>query len=136
VGRPGVKLLLDTHIWLWSHLEPDKLGKKVSAALTAKGAEIWLSPISVWEFLLLVERRRIHVEGEPHAWIEDAWARAATREAALTREVAIQSRKVRVPHEDPADRFLAATAVVHDLVLVTGDANLLAGKGYATLPNR
>jgi PIN domain nuclease of toxin-antitoxin system len=49
--------------------------------------------------------------------------------------VALESRRVGVAHGDPADRFIAATANVYELVLVTSDANLLAGKGYRTLAN-
>ena len=131
-----MRLLLDTHIWLWSHLEPERLARRVSAALLAPDSEIWVSPISIWELLLLVEKRRVVVDGDPHEWIETAWLRAPTHEASLNREVAQRSRSVRVPHQDPADRFLAATAEVFDLTLVTDDQHLLRGKGYRTLANR
>jgi PIN domain nuclease of toxin-antitoxin system len=131
-----VNLLLDTHIWIWSLLAPERLAKRVSAALAAAGSDLWLSPISVWEFLLLVERGRVVVKGEPREWIETAWARAPLHEAPLNREVALRSRSVGVPHQDPADRFLAATAEVYDLALVTDDVHLLAGKGYRKLANR
>jgi PIN domain nuclease of toxin-antitoxin system len=50
--------------------------------------------------------------------------------------VALRSRRVRVEHEDPADRFLAATAEVYELTLVTADERLLRGKGFRTLANR
>ena len=52
------------------------------------------------------------------------------RQAPLNHEVAIQSRLVTLPHEDPADRFLAATAAVFELTLVTADEKLLRGAGY------
>jgi len=131
-----VKLLLDTHIWLWSLVEPERLGRRVTAALGAAGTEIWVSPISVWELLLLVEKGRVVIDGDPEDWIETAWSRAPIREAPINREVALRSRSVRVPHQDPADRFLAATAEVYDLTLVTDDRHLLRGKGYQTLANR
>ncbi len=131
-----MKLLLDTHIWLWSHVAPEKLGRRVATALLGSGTELWLSPISIWEFLLLTEKRRIVVAGDPRRWVEEALARVPMREAALNREVALQSRAVRVPQQDPADRFLAATAQVYDLALVTDDHGLLKGKGYRTFPNR
>jgi PIN domain nuclease of toxin-antitoxin system len=131
-----VRLLLDTHIWIWSHVEPERLSKKVAAALVAKDTELWLSPISVWEFLLLVERGRVTVRGDAREWVAKAAAHAPMNEAMITSEIAIRSRSVKVPHQDPADRFLAATAEVLDLVLVTADANLLLGKGYAKLANR
>jgi len=44
-----VKLLLDTHIWLWALLEPEKLARRVRDALGLGENELWLSPISVWE---------------------------------------------------------------------------------------
>jgi PIN domain nuclease of toxin-antitoxin system len=131
-----MKLLLDTHIWIWSHVAPERLGKVVTKALLAPENELWLSPISIWEFLLLAERQRLVVQGSPEAWLELAWSRTPLTEAPLNREVAVRSRSVRVPHQDPADRFIAATALVHELTLVTSDQNLLKGKGYAKLANR
>jgi PIN domain nuclease of toxin-antitoxin system len=133
-----VKLLLDTHVWLWSHAEPQRLSTRVAAALAQGGNELWLSPVSVWEFLLLADRGRVRVHQglAPRDWVEAALTRAPMRDAAMTREVAIRSRFVRVTHDDPADRFLAATAEVYDLTLVTADERLLRGKGFRTLANR
>jgi PIN domain nuclease of toxin-antitoxin system len=131
-----MKLLLDTHIWVWSHIAPERLAPDVAAALESPDNELWLSPISVWEFLLLVERGRLVLRGTAAAWVEAAWSRAPMHEAPLNREVASCSRVVKVPHQDPADRFIAATAQVHGLTLVTDDAHLLKGRGFAKLANR
>jgi PIN domain nuclease of toxin-antitoxin system len=133
-----VNLLLDTHIWLWSHVEPERLGRRVAAALVDARNALWLSPISVWEFLLLAERGRVRVRDgtAPADWVEAALSRAPMRDAPLSREVAVRSRSIRLDHEDPADRFLAATADVYELTLVTGDDRLLRGKGFRTLANR
>ena len=133
-----MNLLLDTHIWLWSHAEPERLTKRVRAALAADRNQLWLSPISIWEFLLLAERGRVRVrEGSaPPDWVEAALSRVPMHDAPLSREVAIRSRSVRLEHEDPADRFLAATADVYELTLVTADDRMLRGKGFRTLANR
>lgn len=133
-----MSLLLDTHIWVWSLTEPSRLKVAVREALADRANELWLSPISVWEFLMLAERGRVHVRGGdvPSAWVTAALASVPMHEAPLTREVAIRSRAVRLEHEDPADRFLAATADVYDLTLVTGDERLLRGTGFRTLANR
>jgi PIN domain nuclease of toxin-antitoxin system len=133
-----VNLLLDTHIWLWSHAEPERLTKRVSAALADDRNQLWLSPISIWEFLLLAERGRVRVrEGStPPDWVEAALSRVPMHDAPLSREVAIRSRSVRLEHDDPADRFLAATADVYELTLVTADDRMLRGKGFRTLANR
>ena len=131
-----MRLLLDTHIWIWSQIEPERLAARVSRALQAPDTELWLSPISVWECLLLVERGRLTLEIDAHTWIDTAWAGAGLHEAPLTRAVALRSRNVKLPHQDPADRFLAATAQVHDLTLVTDDRYLLGAKGFGKLSNR
>ena len=133
-----MKLLLDTHIWLWSHTDPDRLGKRLARALEDPSTELWLSPISVWEFLILAEKKRLHVPRgtTPPEWVDTALARVPMGEAAINREVALRSRTVALTHDDPADRFLAATADVYDLVLATADRRLLTGRGFRTMPNR
>ena len=131
-----MRLLLDTHIWVWSQLAPHRLTRKVRRALEDSGAELWLSPISVWELLLLIERRRVAVTGDPGLWVQDALRAGPFREAPLTHAVALESRRVKLPHRDPADRFLAATARVHDVALVTADARLIAARPCKLLANR
>lgn len=131
-----MKLLLDTHIWLWSLLEPERLVPRVRAELESPGAELWLSPISVWEALMLAERGRVAVGSDPAAWVEQMVRATPRREAVLTHEVAVQSRRLSLPHQDPADRFLVATAMVYDLVLVTADERLLLARAVGLLANR
>jgi hypothetical protein len=87
MGSSQVNLLLDTHIWLWSHAEPDRLSKRVAGALADDLNQLWLSPISIWEFLLLTERGRVRVRsGTPPAEVEAALSRAAMRCAAHPRD--------------------------------------------------
>jgi PIN domain nuclease of toxin-antitoxin system len=130
-----VKLLLDTHIWLWSLLEPERLGPRTRAALGDATTELWLSPISVWETLLLAERQRIHLQPDPGTWVGDQLSKGPVREAALNAEVAMVSRRLFVASNDPADRFIAATSEVYDLTLVTADARLRRVRGVSILPN-
>ena len=122
-----MKLLLDTHIWLWGLLDPDRLTPSVRRAL---------SPISVWEALILVERGRLTVKGSAAEWVEEMVQALPRREAPLTHEIAVASRQLTLSHQDPADRFLAATAKVMDLTLVTADERLLRTTEYAVLANR
>ncbi len=131
-----MKLLLDTHIWLWSLTAPDRLARKVRTQLERKGSEVWLSPISVWELLVLAERGRVRLDGEPRAWVAEALERAPLEEAALNHEVALRSREVSLPHQDPADRFLVATALTYELTLVTADETLIDARACPTLANR
>jgi PIN domain nuclease of toxin-antitoxin system len=117
-------------------LTPERLSRRVVSELESPKNELWLSPISVWEAAILAEKGRVQFDDEPRAWIGRALQRVAFKEASLTREVALQSRAVDLAHQDPADRFLAATARVLDLTLVTADRRLLRGKTFRTLANR
>ncbi len=131
-----MRLLLDTHIWLWALLEPERLAPAVAEALEDEGNELWLSPISAWELIVLVEKGRVVLDREPVRWISDVSSAVPLRDAVLTRDVAIESRRLHLPHADPADRFIAATASLFDLTLVTADDRLLALDGVRTLANR
>jgi len=129
-----VKLLLDTHIWLWSLQNSKFLGKRVAQELRNPLNELWLSPISTWEALTLHSTGRIVLPGNLAEWVTRATA--PLREAPLTHEIAIAARELRIQHQDPADRFLAATAHVLDLTLVTADVTLLGLGEISTLANR
>ena len=129
-----MRLLLDTHIFLWSLLEPESLRPEVAAALEDKSNELWLSPIVIWEVLVQAERGRVVLQPDAVTWVRRVLEKVPFREAALTQEVAIQSRLVELPHRDPADRFLAATALVYELTLVTADERLLKSPSILTLP--
>jgi len=131
-----MKVLLDTHIWLWSVAEPARLSRRIARELEDPDNEIWVSPISTWEILTLARKRKIALAIEPATWIEQSVRAAGFREAALNHEVAVQSQSVDLPHWDPADRFLAATARVYDLVLVTADERMLRSASFSSLPNR
>lgn len=128
-----MKLLLDTHIWIWSKLEPRRLGSRVRSELSNEKNELWLSPVSVWEALVLMQKGRIQVDDE-FAWVDRAAEQL--REAPLTREIVSMGLALPLGHADPADRFLAGTAKVLKLTLVTADKRLLGLGEIASLANR
>ncbi len=132
-----MRLLLDTHIWIWSVLTPEKLSKRVAKAVEDTGNELWLSPISIWELTVLVEKKRIELDDNVDSWVSRALSQTSLREAPVTNEVALEVSKLQFSHRDPADHFIAASARVFDLTLVTGDLRLLAlsTQGIATLAN-
>lgn len=131
-----MKLLLDTHIWVWSALEPKRLSRRVARQLTNPDNEIWLSPVSIWELRLLHDKGRVRLIPDAVSWIGDNLTRLKIREAPLTFEVALAISSLNLPHNDPADGFIAATAKVFGLTLVTADEQLAKLGDIAVLPNR
>lgn len=128
-----MKLLLDTHIWLWALHEPSRLSRRVREEIKNPANELWLSPVSTWEALLLNARGKIRLSANLAEWLTEATA--PLREAPFTHEIVLLAQQLPLPHRDPADRFLAATAEFMDLTLVTGDDNLLGLGTIRTMKN-
>jgi PIN domain nuclease of toxin-antitoxin system len=85
-----LNLLLDTHIWIWSKLDPKRIGKGATRELSNNDNDLWLSPVSVWEALALMQKGRIRV-GDPLVSVERAADQL--REVPLTRKLfALASR--------------------------------------------
>jgi len=130
-----LKLLLDTHILVWTVLEPRRITPRLRRLFEKTSTELWLSPVSTWEILLLTETGRIRLSSPLESWYAEVSETLALREAPLTHEVILAAREVQISHPDPADRLLAATARYYDARLVTSDERLLRGSGFATLAN-
>jgi PIN domain nuclease of toxin-antitoxin system len=128
-----LKLLLDTHVWIWLLGDTKRLGGKTLRILKSQQHEIWISPISTVEALTLHHKGRVRLPGDLTEWVANATA--GTKEAPFTHDVALACRQI--PFDlDPTDRILSATALVFDLTLVTADERLLGLGNIKTLANR
>lgn len=128
-----MKILLDTHIWLWYLLGNPKLSSALQTQISNQNNQLWLSPISIWETLILAEKRKISLVDPPEQWVITALTTLEVQEASLNYAIAIRSRTINLPHQDPADRFIAATALHYDLTLATVDKNLVTSAQIPTI---
>lgn len=129
-----MRVLLDTHVWIWQLLEPGRLSPPAATALAAPDHDLYLSPISVWETLVLARRGRLRLEPDPESWVRRALGVSPTVMVPLTHEIALRSEALDgFDRADPADRFLLATCAVEDLTLVTSDRELLRQSVVPTL---
>src|ERR1019366_3200963 len=119
-----MRLLLDTYIWIWALHSPEKLGRRVRRELGRAGNELYLSPVSIWEANHLVRRKRLRVKHGFPQWLDEVMAQVPLREAPFTFAVAADASRIELPQSDLGDVFLAATALVYDLTLVTSDQQL------------
>lgn len=126
-------LLLDTHVWLWYLLGDQHLRPRMRKLIDSSAGDCWISPITIWETGMLVARRKFSV-GEPfRSWVESSRRRLPFRQAPLNEAIALEVFDLDLAHPDPADRFLAATARVYDLKLLTADRKLLESAAVPTL---
>jgi len=131
-----MKFLLDTHIWLWSAVDPGRLTSRVRKVVSDPKNELWLCPVSIWELTLLCRKNRFRVEPDIATWAADSVAQLQISEAPLTFDVAFALAGMSFAHGDPADHFIAATAKAFDMTLVTADEHLLKIPDILVLANR
>jgi PIN domain nuclease of toxin-antitoxin system len=121
-------LLLDTHILIWLVAGDSSLSHSFLKTIeeSSRTDSILISPISLWEIGMLVEKKRIALTMDCQQWIDEVLNSPGIRLAPISAKIAILS--TRLPgtvHGDPADRILIATAHEENAVLVTADDKLL-----------
>ena len=127
MGRIEV-ILLDTHTLIWMDQDDPRLGKNARASIATEFEtdSICVSTISFWECAMLQAKQRITLPSAVDQWRSELLAKGLV-ELPLDGAIAILAAHIEGLHKDPADRFIAATAIRHDATLVTADEKLLAG---------
>lgn len=122
-----MKALLDTHIWIWWLLGSDRLSARERQALDqlARDGNAYLSAMSLWEAQMLHSKGRLSLDRSFSLWLEQAASPEIVKLLPLDVDVVIAVDRLPPEfHGDPADRLIAATARVHDLVLATHDRTI------------
>jgi PIN domain nuclease of toxin-antitoxin system len=83
--------------------------------------------------MILAEKGRVVLQPDPATWLRTVFSKVDFHEARINHEIALRSRDLRLRHQDPADRFLAATAMVYQLTLVTADRRLFGCRDISVL---
>jgi PIN domain nuclease of toxin-antitoxin system len=130
-----VRLLLDTHIWIWAATSPEKLAPRVQRELQRTRNELYLSPVSIWEARHLERRRKLRTKLDFSTWLKQVLSQMPLRDAACNFAVATSAAQIELPQSDPGDIFLAATALTFELTLVTADAHLIECSWLKSLAN-
>ncbi len=119
--------LLDTNVWLFAYLEPEKLPESVSRLFERRDVQLGLSAISLWEAAKKHQVGKLGLNQELGVWLKGAVA-LPIHVLPLTTEIVADAMGLPdFPNKDPGDELVVATARVHKLTLVTSDTKL---KGY------
>lgn len=122
-----MKYLLDTHTWIWWHMNPSKLSKKVKKLVskTDEYDELLLSAISPWEFSKLLEKKKIGISHNPEDWLKIALDMPKFRLVPLSPSIAYRSTVLPQPfHSDPGDQIIVATAREENATILTKDGRI------------
>jgi PIN domain nuclease of toxin-antitoxin system len=119
-------ILLDTQAAVWFTTDSNLLGRRSRrlADQAVSNGLLAISAISFWEIALLIAKHRLR-SIDSVGQTRDLILNAGVTELSLTGEIAILAAELEALHADPADRFIAATAIAHNATLITADERLL-----------
>lgn len=118
------RVLLDTHIVLWSQNERERLPQPVDALMALPETELIFSVASLWEISIKQSQGRMDFNVDP-AGLRNTLLKAGYIELPVRGEHTIAVASLPWIHRDPFDRMLLAQAIVEGIELVTVDADLL-----------
>ena len=118
-------IVIDTHVLIWFADGDSRLSPKLRQMMEDRPSDVLVPSICIWEALLMVERGRLTVgEDDPSTTLKGYIEKSGFVETPLTVDIAVLSRTLPFQHNDPADRFIAATAYANSAFLATYDSNL------------
>jgi PIN domain nuclease of toxin-antitoxin system len=117
----GRRYLLDTHIWLWMLVDPQRLSSAVSRVASDPSSELLLSAASAWEIAIKHRLGKLPLSEPPATFIPDRLRRSGVRALAIEHDHVVRVADLPDHHRDPFDRLLIAQAQALRVPLITVD---------------
>jgi PIN domain nuclease of toxin-antitoxin system len=119
-----VKVLIDTHCWLWLCASPERLSERTLARLAEPGTERWLSSASVWEIVIKHQLGKLSLPVHPRDFVPSRLDTTQTGVLEISAAHALRVADLPEHHRDPFDRMIVAQALVEGANLLTADRAL------------
>jgi PIN domain nuclease of toxin-antitoxin system len=116
-----VRLLLDTHVFLWSALEPHRIAAEPRAAIEARDNDVFVSVVSALEIAIKQSLGKLDLAKPAERWVPEVVRRSGLEVLPLDLASALGLRGLPWHHRDPFDRLLVAQALQAGLTVVTHD---------------
>lgn len=127
-----MRLLLDTHVWLWMLSAPERLNAATQSALADSATELWLSVASAWEVAIKHARGKLPLPDPVGDLVALSSERFGMNVLPIRLPHALTAAELPPHHNDPFDRLLIAQAQLESMTLVTAD-KLVTKYGAAVL---
>jgi PIN domain nuclease of toxin-antitoxin system len=121
-----MRLLVDTHVWLWLQVAPGRIDAATLALLADPSHDVMLSAASAWELAIKHALGRLVLPAPPAEYVPSRMSRSGISALPVLHAHALRVAELPVHHRDPFDRLLVAQAQYEGLTLVTSDRQLAA----------
>ncbi len=128
-----MRFLLDTHIWLWMQVSPERISAPVLDQLGEQENAVFLSAASSWEIAIKWALGKLPLAQAPAEYVPRCLERQGVVGLPIQHRHALHTASLPPHHRDPFDRLLVAQAQLERLTLVTADEKLAAYDGIALL---
>ena len=119
-----MRILLDTHCWLWMLVAPQRFSKSTLGILESPENELFLSAASSWEIAIKYQLGRLPLPEAPLDYVPDRMLASGVAGLPVEHRHALAVATLPPHHRDPFDRILIAQSIVESLPIVTADAIL------------
>lgn len=116
-----MKILLDTHIWLWMNLAVERLSETARAQLKDPENDLYLSAASAWEIGIKIAAGKLELPEAPERYLPSRLTKNGIQSLPILQTHALQAAALPPVHKDPFDRMLIAQAQAEQLVLMSAD---------------
>lgn len=116
-----MRVLVDTHAWLWMLAEPSRLPDRAQRALDDPATEVLVSAASSWEIAIKYQLGKLPLPEAPTTYVPDRLARSGSTPLAIEHAHVLRAGALPRHHRDPFDRLLVAQAQALGVPLVSGD---------------
>lgn len=117
-----MKLILDTHIFLWWDSEPGKLSKTALDAIEDKSNSLFVSIISIWEIQIKKDIGKLTLRLSLEEMLKEQEKTNQIRVLGLETKHIFALEELAQHHKDPFDRAIIAQAKVEDLTVISNDS--------------
>ena len=118
--------LIDTHCWLWWHIEPERLSGPALRLIEDGSTNIVFSVVSGWEIIIKYSLQKIKLPFSPYKYIPKRLEISYMEVLSVQLEHVLQVHKLPHHHKDPFDRLLIAQAVAENLTIISKDEQFQA----------
>lgn len=121
-----MKILLDTHIFLWSIANDRRLNERCRDAIRDGDNEVYLSVASVWEAMIKYQLGKLPLPESPETYLPKQRERHQIASLSIRETTIAQLAKLPPLHKDPFDRLLLCQSLEHDLIVMTEDTAIMS----------